>query len=63
MVIGSIIILFYILSWITGHGTLYNFDNNFVYNLGANFILIIGIILFYKDFKKILKIRKHNKNE
>lgn len=61
MAIGLVIIIIYIIGWISGHGVIYDFNRNIFYNFGLNSILIIGILLFIKDFKKTLKIRKENK--
>lgn len=60
MAIGGIIILIYILMWCNGT-PIYDFNVNIVQNIGMNIFLIIGIILFYKDLKKILEIRKKNR--
>lgn len=61
MVIGLVIIIMYIMMWISGYGTIYDFNENFFYNLGVNSILIIGVLSFCKDLKKTLNIRKENK--
>ncbi len=62
MAIGGIIILIYVLMWCNGT-PIYDFNENFFYNLGINSILIIGVLLFCKDLKKTLEIRKKNKIE
>ena len=60
MAIGGIIILIYIIMWFNGT-PIYDFDVNFIQNIGMNFFLFLGIAIFYKDLKKILEIRKKNK--
>lgn len=62
MALGGTIILIYIFMWFNGT-PIYDTEVNFFENLGMNIFLIIGIILFYKDFKKTLKIRKENINK
>lgn len=61
MAIGLVIIIIYLMIWVSGYGTIYDFNENFFYNLGVNSILIIGVLSFCKDLKKTLNIRKENK--
>ncbi len=60
MALGGVIIIMYVMMWISGYGKIYDFDKSFVSNLGSNAILIIGILMFCEDLKTTLNKRKKN---